>query len=180
MIIVLTEERSMEETVRFLMEKHRPDLAEGLNWFVFSYNGKSDLERNIVTRMRQWNYGEPQFVIMRDADGGDCQQIKHSLSLLADSGGKTYKVRIVCQELESWFLGDSEAVRAAYQRCNFSNNTAAYRDPDGLGNASDELTRLTGDQAKVGRARLIAPHLEPARNCSKSFRVFFETLTSKW
>ncbi len=46
MIIVLTEERSMAETVRCLMERHRSDLAEGLDWFVFSYNGKSDLERN--------------------------------------------------------------------------------------------------------------------------------------
>lgn len=178
MIIVLTEERSMDGTVRCLMERHRPDLAEGLDWFVFSYNGKSDLERNVVARMRQWNYGNPQFLILRDADGGDCRQIKEDLSRLADSGGKPYKVRIVCQELESWFLGDSQAVQAAYPHCCFSNRTAAYRDPDLIGNASQELARLTGDRTKVGRARLIAPHLEPARNCSRSFRVFFETLTT--
>lgn len=179
MIIVLTEERSMEETVRSLMERYRPGLAEGLDWFVFSYNGKSDLERNITPRMRKWNYGEPEFVIVRDADGGDCLQIKGALAELAESGGKPYKIRIVCQELESWFLGDSEAVRTAYPRCDFSNETAAYRNPDRLGNAAEELARLTGDRTKVGRARLIAPHLEPERNRSRSFQVFFETITSQ-
>jgi Domain of unknown function (DUF4276) len=178
MIIILTEERSMEETIRSLVNRHRPNFAEGLDWFVFSYNGKSDLERNIVTRMRHWNYGEPQFLILRDADGGDCQRIKQDLSALADPCGKPYKIRIVCQELESWFLGDSVAVRSAYPRSRFSNEAAAYRNPDQLGNAAEELARLTGDRTKVGRARLIAPHLSPDRNCSRSFQVFFETLTA--
>jgi len=166
----------MEETVRVLMTLHFSNLAEGLDWFVFAYNGKSDLERSITHRMRNWNYGDPTFLILRDADGGDCQRIKQELVDLASACEKPFKVRIVCQELESWFLGDSEAVRAAYPSCRFSNETAAYRNPDLLNNAASQLARLTGDRTKVGRAQLIARHLIPERNCSRSFQVFFETL----
>lgn len=178
MIIILTEERSMEEAVRSLMGRHRAELKEGLNWFVFSFSGKSDLEKNIRTRMRNWNYGEPMFLILRDADGGDCREVKRRLSVLAREGGKPYKVRVVCQELESWFLGDSEAVCSAYPRCCFSNDVAKYRNPDCMKNPADELARLTGDSTKVGRARLIAPNLTPERNRSRSFQVFFESLMS--
>jgi len=87
-----------------------------------------------------------------------------------------FKVRVVCEELESWFLGDNQAVTAAYSGCRFSHGTTKYRDPDRMTNASQELAKLTGDFSKVGRASLIAPHLDPARNVSGSFQVLFKTL----
>jgi hypothetical protein len=176
MIILLTEEPSMKVTVEALMQKHYPGLVQGWHWFVFEYNGKSDLEKNIHPRMSKWNYGDPFFVILRDADGGNCLEIKNRLAGLAAPSGRPFKVRVVCQELEGWFIGDNQAVKSAFPRCQFSNETEKYRNPDKLTNASDELAGLTGERGKVSRAALIAPHLVPDRNCSRSFQVFMETL----
>lgn len=151
-------------------------MIQGLDWFVIDFNGKSDLENGFPERMRKWNYGDPLFLILRDNDGSDCRKLKARLANLAAPVGKPFKVRVVCQELESWFIGDSEAVKMAFPACRFSNATAKYRDPDTLTNASQELAELTGDATKVGRASMIAPHLDPARNRSRSFRVFFDIL----
>ena len=176
MIVIFTEEASMNAALDELMARHFPYRIKGLDWFVIDFNGKSDLERKFPKRMKIWNYGDPLFVILRDNDGGDCRALKKRLHDLATPMAKPFKVRVVCQELESWFLGDSQAVNKAYPGCRFSNGTAKYRDPDKMTNASQELAELTGAFSKVGRASLIAAHLDPARNVSRSFQVLFETL----
>lgn len=176
MIVVLTEEPSMKVTVEALLRNYYPHLVQGMDWFVFPFHGKSDLEKNILPKMRDWNYGAPDFLILRDADGADCVALKQRLTDLATPSARPFRVRIVCQELESWFLGDSIAVATAYPRCRFSNETAKYRNPDRLTNASQELLDLTCDRSKKGRAERIAPFLDPPRNCSRSFQVFVRTL----
>jgi len=178
MIVIFTEERSMSVTIKALMQSCFSGLTQGVDWLVIDFNGKSDLERNFPDRMRKWTYGDPSFIIIRDADGGDCIRIKNQIAgLAADTGKAGFKVRIVCQELESWFIGDGEAVRRAFPRCRFSNRQSPYRAPDRIGNPSQELGTLTGDYSKVQRAGLIAPHLAPSRNASPSFRTFFKTLS---
>jgi hypothetical protein len=176
MIVLLTEEESMQVTLEILIRQHHPELIEGLHWWVLKFNGKSDLERNIPQKMRKWNLGDPLFVILRDNDGSDCKVLKERLANLASGTGKPFKIRVVCQELESWFIGDNQAVTKSYPGCRFSNDTAKYRNPDRMTNASQELADLTGDSSKVQRAAMIAPHLDPARNVSRSFQVLFETL----
>jgi Domain of unknown function (DUF4276) len=176
MIVIFTEEASMNAALDGLIARHFPDRIKGLDWFVIDFNGKSDLERKFPKRMKIWNYGDPLFVILRDNDGGDCRALKKRLHDLAIPMAKPFKVRVVCQELESWFLGDCQAVNTAFPGCRFSNGTAKYRDPDKMTNASQELAELTGAFSKVGRASLIAAHLDPARNVSRSFQVLFETL----
>ncbi|MEZ5329110.1 MAG: DUF4276 family protein [Verrucomicrobiales bacterium] len=176
MIVIFTEEESMNAALEQLMGRHFPDRIKGFHWFVIDFNGKSDLEREFPKRMKIWNYGDPLFVILRDNDGSDCIKLKKRLHDLAAPMAKPFKIRVVCQELESWFLGDSQAVNAAYPDCRFSNQTAKYRNPDKMTNASQKLAELTGEFSKVGRASLIAAHLDPTRNVSRSFQVFFETL----
>lgn len=176
MIVIFTEEESMNAAVEGLIGKHFPHLIQGLDWFLIDFNGKTDLEKGFPARMKRWNYGDPLFLILRDNDGSDCKALKKRLVNLAKPQRKPFKVRVVCQELESWLLGDDQAVRAVYPGARFSNGTAKYRDPDRMTNASQEIAQLTGDFSKVGRASLIAPHLDPARNVSRSFQVFFQTL----
>ena len=82
-------------------------------------------------------------------------------------------MRIVCQELEAWFLGDPAALSAAYPTARLTSHfPAKYRDPDTVANASEEVTKLTATQAKIDRAGRIAVHLQPQRNTSRSFQVF--------
>ena len=154
MIVLLTEEQSMAECLKVIIPQLWPDSTEGVDWFVLSFQGKSDLKKSIPQKMRGWNYGNPHFIILQDNDGGDCVAIKRELYNISHPYGKPFHVRIVCQELESWLLGDLEAIRQSYPQEKIQNETK-FRNPDNLGNASQELERLINIKAKVQRAKKI-------------------------
>jgi Domain of unknown function (DUF4276) len=87
------------------------------------------------------------------------------------------KVRIVCQELEAWFLGDGEALRQA----GFFGRAGAVpaimkRDPDSVAKPSKHVRRMRPDHKKLMAAQKIAPFLDPARNRSESFRSTIEAI----
>lgn len=179
-IIFMVEERSMAATLRKLLPNLFPDWKEKEHWIALPHNGKSDLEKSIPHKLKTWQRPQDKFVIMRDNDGGDCVALKARLLKLASvRPSPPVLIRIVCQELESWFLGDLAAVEAAYGRLPSARQTSVkYRDPDLMTNASDELKKLTGVPGKIARAEKIAPHLntDPAKNCSQSFNAFVSGL----
>ncbi|XZE42707.1 DUF4276 family protein [Pirellulaceae bacterium SH467] len=167
----------MKVTLERFMLRFWPDQIQGADWIVLSFSGKSDLERNIARKMISWNYGDPHFIILRDQDGGDCKLLKARLCEIASRGMRPFTVRLVCNELESWFLGELEAVEAAYPTSHASRyrNLAKFRNPDVLGNASEELERLVSVAGKVGRAYAIASIFDPEKCVSRSFQVFWRT-----
>jgi len=175
MIVVLTEEQSMRVALRTLFEAQWPKRIHGVDWHIISFQGKADLKRKMAEKMRAWNYGDPHFVILRDNDGADCRALKEKIRVDAEKGNKPHHVRLVCQELESWFIGDLEAVAAAYPNRSVRAGASKYRKPDRLNNASQELAGIVGERGKVGRAERIAQHMQPERNRSASFRVAFQT-----
>jgi hypothetical protein len=181
MLVFLTEEPSMTPILRRMMTTLGPDCVEGLDWQVITHQGKADLQKNMVHKMRSWNYNSPYFIILRDNDGGDCKKLKHELLKLAAESGKPFHVRIVCQELEAWFLGDLPAIEAAFPRSNASGfeNQSLYRSPDQATNANDLVQQLTGTSAKVGRAESIAPHLNIFTNRSPSFNLLVATIRAQ-
>jgi hypothetical protein len=162
MIVFLTEEESMKVTLERLISTKWPTAVQGVEWIVLCFQGKSDLEKNVLTKMQQWNYGDPHFIVLR---------VKERLRQKADGAGKPFSVRIVCNELESWFLGELNAVEAAFpaSRATLLKNTAKYRNPDLLTNASDELHKLVDISGKVSRAKAIAEHFKPDDCVSHSF-----------
>lgn len=171
MIVLLTEEPSMTQLLNIIIPKLWPGSVPGLDWIVLSHQGKTDLERSIPKRMAGWNYGNPHFIILRDNDGADCFAIKQKLCDLASGSNRPFHARIVCQELESWLLGDLAAIRLAYPSASIRNR-AMFRDPDRLTNASQELGRLIDVKAKIARAGNIGRHFDLSRNKSRSFNVF--------
>lgn len=180
MIVILSEERSMRDTLVPLITRLHPNLVEGIHWQIIHFQGKADLEKNFPRKMAAWSHLSPHFLILRDNDGGDCQSLKTRLSERAATTGKPFHIRIVCQELESWLLGDLNAVETAFpgSRASSFSGKAKFRDPDKLTNASDELARLTSVSGKTSRAHAIAKHLQPEFNRSKSFQVFLSTFNS--
>ena len=143
MIVFLTEEESMKGCLEVILPQLWPGSWEGVNWLVLSFQGKSDLEKSIPQKMRAWNYGNPHFIILRDGDGGDCVEIKRKLHDLAFSHGKPFHVRIVCQELESWLLGDLDAVKCAYPQAKIpSRMKKKFREPDILEKPSEKLKKI--------------------------------------
>ena len=149
------------------------------------FEGKKDLERQLPRKLRGWRRPDCRFVVLRDKDGADCLQVKRRLVEICRQAGKPDAlVRIACHELESWYLGDLNAVEQAMNMSGLAGRQGRrkYRDPDRLANPVQELERMTGKRyQKVSGSREIGPHLSVGasgrrENRSGSFRVFVSGL----
>lgn len=175
-LVFLLEEPSAQDALQgFLPSILPPDVT--VEYLVFE--GKQDLEKRMVRRMRGWLKPESVFVVLRDQDSGDCRIIKHKLSELCQEAGKPDAVvRIACRSLESWFLGDWASVSVAFAepRLGKFQRKAIYQDPDRLVNPVSELRKAIPTYQKRDGARRIGPYLSHARNRSRSFQVFVEAV----
>jgi hypothetical protein len=175
-VVFLLEEPSMREVLGVILPRILPP---EISFLLIAHEGKQDLERSIPRKLRAWQNPEACFVIMRDQDSADCQLLKQHLHQLCEASGQTkYLVRIVCRELESWFLGDLKAVSLAFKSPKLAKlqEKEKFRNPDRLASAAIELQKLVRDYQKLGGARSIAPHLDLAVNRSRSFQVFLSGL----
>lgn len=143
--------------------------------FYIVFEGKQDLEKQLVRKIRNWQNPDSVFLVMRDQDSSACTEVKERLNRLCRETGKhSILVRIACRELESFYFGDLPAVKKGLGITNLSRSAvkAKYRVPDEIVNPSDELEKLTcGKYQHISGSRSIAPHLSLTRNTSKSFNV---------
>ncbi|MEF8710144.1 MAG: DUF4276 family protein [Candidatus Accumulibacter propinquus] len=162
--------------LRITLRSSRQNWRE--HWLIIHHQGKSDLERSYPRKMKEWREPGVQFIILRDNDGADCLALKQRLVRMIPDNSPKYLVRIVCQELESWFLGDLKAVAGAYPAAvrHESFRKLSKTDPDRLTNASELMKHLTDTQAKISRAEKISKHMHPASNRSTSFQAFVNGL----
>ncbi|HEX6368574.1 MAG TPA: DUF4276 family protein [Longimicrobium sp.] len=200
-IEILVEEPSAAEMLQVLApELLGPDVSYEIRVF----QGKPDLLRQLPNRLRSYpdwlphTYG-PNWcvVVLVDEDREDCRALKQKLETLAIDAGLTtrsqvragvpgpYRVvnRIAIEEIEAWFFGDVDALRAAYPRVTATLGAkAGYRDPDAIGGGTAEALErelrphYPAGMPKVEVARTIAPHMVPDRNRSRSFQVFRDAL----
>ena len=93
--------------------------------------------------------------------------------------------RLAIAELEAWYFGDWDAVRAAYPKVSATvSSKANYHNPDDIaGGAWEAFERVlqragyfAGGLRKVEAARAVADHMVPSRNVSRSFRAFRDVL----
>lgn len=172
-LVFLLEEPSMAVVLEVLLPKILPD---DVFFRLVPHEGKSDLDRSIPRKVRGWRAPGVYFIIVRDRESAECHALKASLTKLCEQGGRPDSlVRIVCPSLEAWFLGDLVAVERAFEMNGLATRSRLKRfaDPDRFNNAPDELKRMVRHYGKVAGARAIAPHLEPGRNRSRSFQVFY-------
>lgn len=170
-LVVFLEEPSAAELMKVILPKLLP---ENMTFKCICFQGKQDLERNLVRKLRGWLIPDSVFLVMRDRDSEDCVAVKNRLvDLCRQAGRPNALVRIACGELESFYLGDLPAVSSAFACKVPTSRVAKFRSPDRLGNAADELGRLTaGEYQKISGSRLIAPLLKlDGTNCSHSFNV---------
>jgi hypothetical protein len=174
----------MSELVFMLEEPSARAMLEGLlpkvlpvevvpRYIVFE--GKQDLEKQLVRKIRGYRNLNARFVVLRDQDSNpDCKAIKTKLSELCRQAGKpTALVRIACRELESFYLGDLAAVEQGLEITGIVRHqlNKLFREPDRLGSPSKELKTLTkGLYQKVSGSRDIGPHLDINNTRSDSFR----------
>jgi hypothetical protein len=173
-LVFLLEEPSAKEMLDGLL----PRLLPGVNYRCIVFEGKQDLEKNLVKKIRAYRVPNSQFIVLRDQDAGDCYTIKQKLVELCKKANKPDSlIRIVCRELESWYLADLKAVELGLNISGLAKhqNSQKYRSPDYLHFPSKELKQLTHDKyQKVVGSRNIGPHLDLTNKRSNSFRVFIE------
>lgn len=165
--------------MKALLEGLLPREFPTLDFLCVTHDGKQDLEKSIPRKLRAWREPGVRFVVLRDNDGGDCLALKRRLSDLCREGSREDTlVRIPCQELEAWYLGEPEALAEAYGRPELGTlgERAVYRDPDAVGRPSVALGRLVPEFQKISGARLMGRVISGARNRSRSFRVFLDGL----
>ena len=192
---LLIEEPSMETFLQGLLPRVLP---EGCTFNCHVFQGKRNLLRRLENRLRGYRNlpAECRLVVVVDRDDDDCHELKRRLERAAadtnlltrsQARGEPWQVvnRIAIEELEAWYFGDWEAVRQAYPRVasNVPQKTG-YRDPDavrgGTWEAFERILKRRGyfqtGLRKIEAARTIAPHINPARNRSRSFTVFHDAL----
>ena len=176
-MVFLLEERSMKTLLEGMLPRFFPEL----NFICIPHEGKQDLEKSIPRKLRAWHEPGVRFVVVRDNDGGDCHRLKERLvTLCSEAGRPDVLVRIACQELEAWYLGEPAAIAEAFgeNKMRGKGKKSRYRDPDAIRQPSREILRLVPAFQKISGARRMASYLSRNGNVSKSFQVMMDGVES--
>ncbi len=171
-LVFLLEEPSARDLLEGVLPKLVPETIR-IQYLVFE--GKQDLEQNIARKIRVWLAPNSRFMILRDQDAGDCRNVKRLLLEKVPIERRAHVlVRVACRELESWVLGDWNAIASAFEKPTLAANATKvpFRDPDKIAEPVDALKRVLPDYRKRDGARRIGKILDPDQNASPSFQVF--------
>lgn len=175
-IHIFTEEPSLKIVLETILPKLLP---ENTYFQIYSHQGKQDLEKALKSTLPSISkIPGSKILVTRDQDGSDCKDVKqHLLSLIGTNCHCDFLVRVVCRELESWYLGDMLAIEKAYPRFKAEQhkNKAEYRNVDRISSPNRELLRLIPEYSgrdnlpKLESAEYISPFLDIEMNKSESF-----------
>lgn len=188
-----------EQSAQIALEILIPKILDGFvyNFEIHPYRGKLDLLGNLPNRLKAYRYIDEntKVFVLIDRDDEDCIKLKAKLEKIAQDIGLSTRSkphhsgrfdiinRIIVEELEAWFFGDIEAIRAVYPRIPKSlDKKETYRDPDSIkGGTWEQLEKLLKDYYPNGLpkpyvAGQISQHMNPDNNKSKSFQVFRDSL----
>ena len=159
-----------------LLDQLLPRLFPGFLFRCGPHEGKSDLERSLVRKLRSWRTPGVRFVVMRDQNGRDCHEIKARLIALCQKGGRPDSlVRVVCRELEAWYVGDMDALATTFPSAEKQIRTRMakrrFRNPDDMAQPARALANLIPAFQKRSAARKMGASLS-RQNSSRSYQVF--------
>jgi hypothetical protein len=196
-IEILVEESSAEAALRNILPRI---LNPSDSFEIHPFQGKPDLLVKLPQRLKGYQTWLPpdwRIVVLIDADDDNCRGLKDRLEQIAARSGLVTKTtrrgeepfqvlsRLAIEELEAWFLGDAEALHAAYPRIPPNlGQKARFRDPDAVkGGTWEALERELKRKGyhpegspKITVAREVSRYMVPERNRSRSFQVFRQGL----
>jgi hypothetical protein len=179
-LVCFLEEQSAKAMLQGLLPRLLP--SEIIIKYVV-FEGKGDLEAQLVLKLNKWLTPNTVFLVMRDQDAGDCVTIKSNLRSLCDKAGRSDAlIRIACHELESFYFGDLAAVGRALSIDSLEKyrNKARYRIPDNIISPSSELKRISGNTyQKVSGSREIGKAMSLTDNKSHSYNVLLNGIKKK-
>ena len=173
-------------------------LPEACSHAIHPFEGKSDLRKKLRQRLSGYQPWLPEghrVIVLVDRDGCDCRKLMREpekaaadsrLRTRAQADGASWQVAncIVIQELEAWYFGDWQATRDAYPKVSPRIPARAkHRNPDAIQKPSHALETILrrkkyflGGLVKMQAARKIAAGIDPQRNQSPSFAMFFRVI----
>lgn len=174
-IEILVEEPSMKNLLSIVLPTILPEgyILEQ-NCFIRSFDGKQDLQKSIPKKVRAYQSFSQRVkvIIIQDQDSNNCFYLKQEIQRLISENNPTipYLIRIACRELESWYLGDMQAIEKTYPKFKASNHQrkAKFRCPDAC-NAFDELRKIIPDFQKGFASKTIPNYFHLDKNRSTSF-----------
>jgi len=186
---VLVEELSAKAALDRLLPKA---MMNRHTFTVHAFTGKSDLMGSLSSRLRAYAsrfrnnpvFADWRIVVLIDEDRQNCRKLKQAILDAGRAAGIAQSVlaRIAVEELEAWYLGDLAAIRAVCPKVPATlNKKEGFRDPDLVkGGTWEALHKVLkeagypGGLRKIAAGEAIAPHMEPGRNTSHSFQVFWQ------
>lgn len=178
-VYVLVEEESARAVVEAVWEAMKLQFPEDILQ-VKVHQGKQDLQRAIPKVVPALSrVPGARILILHDQDSADCLALKKKLTSLIKVQVAPLKVRIVCRELESWFLGDMDALSKSFPRFKpeLHRKARIYRNTDNVVNPIKELKRIVPelsnqDISKVWLSRTVAVNMGVETNSNVSFNQF--------
>lgn len=177
-LVFLLEEASARAVLEGVLPRILHEDRVNVRYVVFE--GKQDLEKQLVRKLRGYLAPNARFVVLRDKDAGDCRAVKAGLvAKCREANRPDTLVRVAVHHLESWYLADLAAVETGMKLTGLSSmqERAKFRDPDRLSNAEQELKKITRlEYQKISGSRAIGPHLRLDNDRSHSFATFISGL----
>jgi hypothetical protein len=191
----MIEEPSMEAALRGVL----PRILGAIEFEIYPHQCKAELLDRLPDRIRgyaSWLPDTWRIVVIVDRDSDECVKLKRRLEKFARDAGLATRTsaaggawvvvnRLAIEELEAWYFGDWEAVRAVYPRVPATiASKAKFRDPDAITGGTWEAFERTlqgagyfpGGLRKIEAASAIGAKMVPARNRSASFQVLRSVL----
>ena len=178
-LVFLLEEASSAAMLSSLLPRL---LAPGIGFRLIAFEGKQDLEKQLVGKLRAYRNQDARFIVLRDQDNHpDCRVLKQALLAKCEQSGRAAHciVRIACHELESFYLADLAAVEAALglKGLQAQQQNKKFRAPDRLGSPSHELKILTRQSyQKVSGSKAIGALLDVQNQRSSSFYQLLQAI----
>ena len=182
-----------------LLDEVLPRILSNVTFMIHPHQGKTDLVEKLPGRLRGYAKWLPQnmrIIVLVDRDDDDCHVLKQNMERYAAAAGLTTRSssagepwhvvsRIAIEELEAWYFGEWNAVRAAYPRAARTIPThSKYRNCDEIvGGTWEALERIlkragyfSGGLRKVELARSVGKRFNAVDCSSPSFNKFYRAV----
>jgi hypothetical protein len=146
------------------------------------FEGKNQLKKNLTPKMNQWRLPNTQFFVLMDNDNKpNCKDVKLALFKQCEEANRPDTIiRLVCQELEAWYLGDLTTVSNYYNQPiklpTLKQITQQNIKPDSVDKPSELLKQQFLNFKKGDLARYMGKHITLEGNSSVSFGYFVQSL----
>ncbi|MDR3111523.1 MAG: DUF4276 family protein [Planctomycetaceae bacterium] len=176
-VLFLLEEPSAEELLKVFIPRCFPAIQSRCQYLHF--RGKDNLLKRLPDTIMNYANQCSKIIILCDQDNDDCIKLKRRIVASCKKTGFQSQcvVRIVCRELESWYLAQLDIVAKHFGTADLVKRQHRYKNPDSQNNPAAELKRMTNENyQKIKGSRMMGQYIEPDVVRSTSFKHFVAVL----